>query len=711
MDIRVIITRSIIYFFLVLLVTAAFAGIILVSTTLFTEVLGVNTFLISAAGALIIVIGLDPLKKWLSMVTDKIFFKASIDYQQLLQQLSEVTSKEYELDPLLNSVIWKLVDGLKIDRADILLHDKEGKYCSRVQAPGHPKVCLSEHGALIRYLKIKRHPSILESLERRIEDTTNEAEKRELEKSREDFSLINASLVSPVFGEGELKAILILGNKRSGDSFSAEEIRLLQVIGPQIATAIEKARLFDEVKDFSANLQLKVDQATGELKDRNRYLVAMQRMTNLATRSLDFKVVNQGIVDSIASELGYLGAMVFYVDPLDKRVRPVALTETPLTRKAVGLLPKSLYEYYTDLDKDDTIGGRAIKEQKIKLGKSLSDLFSPPVPRLITGAINKMMGIKTVVAIPLYSEDEVIGVLDVAIAKPQEKVTEREVEVLRTIADQMGIIARNIRLFEQLKKANAQLEEANQHLQQLDQAKTEFVSIASHQLRTPMTGIMGYLSMMTQGDFGKIKPEHMKILNDLLAESQRMIRLINLFLNVSKIEAGKFEIVMKPFQVEDIILSEMREVEKAAKEKGIKINYQPAKPSLPAVTGDADKLKDVVLNLLDNAIKYTAKGSVTIKAEKTDGEVHVTVKDTGIGIKPADARELFAKFVRGSGIARIHPDGSGLGLFIAKKIVEGHGGHIWVESAGEGKGSTFQFTIPIKGGVTNHGEENRKIIS
>jgi signal transduction histidine kinase len=111
---------------------------------------------------------------------------------------------------------------------------------------------------------------------------------------------------------------------------------------------------------------------------------------------------------------------------------------------------------------------------------------------------------------------------------------------------------------------------------------------------------------------------------------------------------------------------------------------------------DVDKIKDVVLNLIDNAIKYSPKGSVAVSAESDGKVVHVMVKDSGVGIAPEEARNLFSKFVRGSGIARVEPNGSGLGLFIAKKITEEHGGRIWVESEGEGKGSTFQFEIPVK---------------
>ena len=242
---------------------------------------------------------------------------------------------------------------------------------------------------------------------------------------------------------------------------------------------------------------------------------------------------------------------------------------------------------------------------------------------------------------------------------------------------------------------NKELGEANEHLKELDQAKSEFVSIASHQLRTPMTGIMGYLSMIVGGDFGKIDPALNKVLDSLLDASQRMIRLINLFLDVTKIESGKLVLDKQPIQLEDLIDKELDVVMKLAKDHGLKLVYKRPKVALPKLVID-DKITDVVLNLVDNAIKYTPKGSITVTSEREGDWVHVKVQDTGRGLDPKEAKNLFNKFVRGYGIAQVNPDGSGLGLYVARRIIEVHGGKIWVESDGVGKGSCFQFTLPIK---------------
>ena len=354
-------------------------------------------------------------------------------------------------------------------------------------------------------------------------------------------------------------------------------------------------------------------------------------------------------------------------------------------------------KYSSDLREANSvsIGHQVLRSGHPMMTASFAQVVSPPIPKLLAQGMQKLMGIKTVVVLPINSEGRTIGCIEIGVQKLQEEITPQEQETMNALADELGVVSRNIGLFAKIQQTNSQLEVANAHLQQLDQAKSEFVSIASHQLRTPMTGIMGYLSMMTSGDFGKMAPEHKKILEELLGESQRMIRLINQFLNVSKIEAGKFTYAKKSTELRALAEQEVKELMQVAKDKGLELKTEFSKKVLPVTVADSDKIQAVMLNLIDNAIKYTATGTITIGVDMMGRDLHFYVRDTGIGIKPIDAKELFNKFVRGSGIAQIHPDGSGLGLFIAKSIIDAHGGRIWADSAGEGKGSTFQFTLPV----------------
>ncbi|MFA5107183.1 MAG: GAF domain-containing sensor histidine kinase [Patescibacteria group bacterium] len=697
-----VISRSIIYFFLILFTTFAFTSATFL-TGLFIQELGGSGFLATILVSLVIVFGFDPLKRLLAKITDAIFFKGEVDYTEATQILTEMVSVKIELDDLLSSVEWKLASILKIKYADILLLTKNKQsYSKRRNNNGNGNnTRVDANGSVAKYVQKTEKVVVLEELERKISDTADERERKQLEKSLAEVKATGAAVIAPIMLEGEVTGLYVLGQKRSGDVYSGNDLKLLEVLSPLMGSAIEKSRLYDEVKSFSEKLKVEVEHATAdlqmanvELKNRNVYLNALQSIGNIITRSLDFKKVTQAIVDGIANELGYIGGVIILRGEGEK-THPVAITMTKITQAAVKLLPKQLEQYSgTMADKD--LATEAIRTGNIQISESLSDFLSPPIPKPICYAMQKLVGAKTIVAAPIFSEKEIIGSIVFVIQKSKKEVSEDEIQMMESLADQMGIVTRNLKLVEELRLTNTELAKANDHLKQLDEAKNEFISIASHQLRTPLTGIQGWLSMLVDGDFGKIDEEKLNILKQVLDASKRMVRMVNLFLNITKIEAGKFVLDKKPAQIEELIQTELIEIIKVAEEKGLKLEYKKPAKKLPALMVDSDKLKDVILNLVDNAIKYTPQGSVTVSVQKINGNISVSVKDTGRGIPPDDAKRLFTKFVRGEGIAQVQPDGSGLGLYIAKRIVDAHGGQIWVESEGLGKGSTFIFTLPVE---------------
>ncbi len=254
-------------------------------------------------------------------------------------------------------------------------------------------------------------------------------------------------------------------------------------------------------------------------------------------------------------------------------------------------------------------------------------------------------------------------------------------------------ILREIKQVKKLKKITSALQEANARLTKLDEAKTEFLSITSHQLRTPLSAIKGYLSMLSDGDYGKMTKEQNDIVGVLLRNSERLIRLINIFLNISRIESGRLKILKTKQNINNIISDIIKSLEIEATEKNIKIEFKTK--SDISTSCDSDKVTDVILNLIDNAIKYTPNGGkIVIEVKKMEKYVLVSVTDTGRGISYEELDELFNKFRRGKDINKVDTSGVGLGLYIAKKIIEGHSGNIWAESDGYGKGSTFKFTLP-----------------
>ncbi len=229
---------------------------------------------------------------------------------------------------------------------------------------------------------------------------------------------------------------------------------------------------------------------------------------------------------------------------------------------------------------------------------------------------------------------------------------------------------------------------ANAKLKEIDRQKTEFVSIASHQLRSPLTAIKGYASMMLEGSFGKLGKEAKEATNRIFESSQKLVNVIEDFLNVTRIELGKMKYEMTDFDLKELAENVVSEMKPTIERKGIEFSFNAAAGSY-MINGDQGKISQVLSNLIDNSLKYTPRGSVAVSVERTGDKVVFKVKDTGVGIAPTTMPKLFEKFIRADDAGETNIHGTGLGLYVAKQIVEAHNGRLWAESEGEGKGSTF----------------------
>ena len=244
-------------------------------------------------------------------------------------------------------------------------------------------------------------------------------------------------------------------------------------------------------------------------------------------------------------------------------------------------------------------------------------------------------------------------------------------------------------------KLREQLEEANVKLTKLDQAKSEFISIASHQLRTPLSAIKGYLSMVIDLDYGEGPEPIAKILTRVYNSNERLIALVNNMLNISRIESGRIQFDPRPLQIEPVITDVLAEIKPEAQSRQIQLFFPKSCSLSRKVQADERILHEVLNNLVDNAVKYTPHGRVTISLRPHSAHLEVRVQDTGIGIEAADIPRLFKKFSRGPDVYKNYTSGSGLGLYVVKQLIEMHQGKVGVESAGTGQGSTFWFTLPF----------------
>jgi len=253
----------------------------------------------------------------------------------------------------------------------------------------------------------------------------------------------------------------------------------------------------------------------------------------------------------------------------------------------------------------------------------------------------------------------------------------------------------NATLQEKIKRATAKLEATNEKLKELDSAKDEFISMASHQLRTPLTSVKGYLSMVLEGDVGKLNKQQYEFVDQAFGSAQRMVYLIADLLNVSRLNTGKFVIDSGATNLAEVVRQEVDQLQRHAATRQITLTYKKPR-DFPIVQLDETKIRQVIMNFTDNAIYYTPTGGkVIVELKKTPQSIELTVTDTGIGVPKALQHKLFTKFYRADNAMKARPDGTGLGLFMAKKVIIAQGGSIIFKSI-EGKGSTFGFSFPIK---------------
>lgn len=312
------------------------------------------------------------------------------------------------------------------------------------------------------------------------------------------------------------------------------------------------------------------------------------------------------------------------------------------------------------------------------------------------------------VVVPLVVKNEFTGMIIIGDKISGESYSDEDIEFMAAFAPEAATALENAQLYKEslefgqkleneVKKATKELQVANIQLRDLDKAKSEFLSIASHQLYTPLTALRGYISMLMEGDFGKVNEQQKPILEILEKSSNRLIELIKNLLDISRIESGRLELNLQSVDLVELARELVQDLMPNAMSKNLKMKFNEPKKKLPHAVVDEQRLRQVMLNFIDNAIKYTSKGSVNVYVEQKGDELVFSVVDTGKGITHEEIAKLFNKFSRVGGSARFNTEGTGLGLYVAKQIVKEHRGDLYVESPGENQGSTFIMRLPMEG--------------
>ncbi len=316
------------------------------------------------------------------------------------------------------------------------------------------------------------------------------------------------------------------------------------------------------------------------------------------------------------------------------------------------------------------------------------------------------LNISMAVQLNAPSQQKIVGAIILGPKKSGNPYAGQDQRIMEIIADELVIAIQNALRFEEIQqfnitlqekvdKATAELRKANAKLVAMDQTKDDFISMASHQLRTPLTSVKGYVSMVLEGDVGKITKEQRKLLDQSFLSAQRMVYLIADLLNVSRLKTGKFVIEPKPSNLADVIEGELEQLKETAAARKLEMKFDKPK-DFPVLNLDETKIRQVIMNFADNAIYYTpAGGHIEVKLVDKGDSVEFTVTDDGIGVPKSEQHNLFTKFYRAGNAKKARPDGTGLGLFMAKKVVIAQGGSIIFKTQ-EGKGSTFGFSFEKK---------------
>jgi GAF domain-containing protein/anti-sigma regulatory factor (Ser/Thr protein kinase) len=453
--------------------------------------------------------------------------------------------------------------------------------------------------------------------------------------------------------------------RREVRPFSEAQIALVKTFADQAVIAIENVRLFRELQARTRELTRSVDE-----------LRALGEVSRAVSSTLDVETVLQTIVSRAQQLAGADAAAIVEYDE--------ATREFPL---------RATHNYDPELVE-------AARAMPIRMGEGLSGLAAErrepmQVPDIVQeGAYRShlrdlllRMGFRALLAVPLVREDQVIGALVVNRRAPGEFAPE-VVELLKTFGTQSALAIQNARLFRELADKSQQLEAASRH-------KSEFLANMSHELRTPLNAILGFSEVLTERMFGDLNPKQEEYLRDIHGSGQHLLSLINDILDLSKVEAGRLELELRQFHLPTALDNALTLVRERATRHGIALDVA-MDPGVGDIVADERKVKQILLNLLSNAVKFTpAGGRIGLTATATDETLTISVSDTGIGIAPEDQAAIFDEFRQvGRDDAR-KQEGTGLGLTLAKKFVELHGGEIAVRSQ-VGQGSTFTFTLPVR---------------
>ena len=468
-------------------------------------------------------------------------------------------------------------------------------------------------------------------------------------------------VIVPMLKEDELIGAISI-YRQEVRPFTDKQVELVTNFAAQGVIAIENVRLLNELRARTDDLARSV----GELQ-------ALGEVSQAVNSTLDLEQVLTTIVGR-AVQLSRTEAGAIYVFDETRQEFKLRATYGMSDDMIVAITDRRIGTG------DAHIGPAATERRPIQVPDIRNE---PPSP---VNEINLREGFRAVLIIPLLRPDRIVGALVVRRKTPGE-FPQSTIDLLETFADQSVVAIQNANLFHEIEEKGKQLAVASQH-------KSQFLANMSHELRTPLNAILGYTELILDGIYGEAPQKAQDVLKRVESNGRHLLGLINDVLDLSKIEAGQLTLTLTDYSIKVVLYNVFSAVEPLANDKklGFKVDAQP---DMPKGHGDERRLTQVVLNLVGNAIKFRDAGAVIIKATSTNGSFTVAVQDNGPGISKADQGKIFEEFQQADNSATKKKGGTGLGLSISRRIVELHGGRLWVESE-IGKGSVFSFTLPVQ---------------
>jgi GAF domain-containing protein len=583
----------------------------------------------------------------------------SLEQQTATADVLKVISRsKFELQPVLDTLVESAARLCETENGFIFLHEN-GLYrlAANYGFSEEYKAFIEEHPiSLGRGTLVGR--TALEGKVVHIPDVLADAEYTWHESVR--IGRQRTMLGVPLLRAGSCIGVMAMARFRP-QPFAAKQIELVATFADQAVIAIENVRLFNEVQARTEELARSVEE-----------LRALGDVTQAVNSTLDVETVLSTIAAK-AVQLSNTDAGAIYVfDQVDQTFR---------VRATYGLSE----ELITAIKDQELAASDVIRQAtRDRQPQEIADIRDePPSP---VREIAMRAGYRARLLMPLVGPDRVVGALVVR-RKQSGNFPKDTVQLLQSFAAHSVLAIENARLFREIEEKSRQVEEASKH-------KSQFLANMSHELRTPLNAILGYTELILDSIYGEPTEKMRTVLERLQANGRHLLGLINDVLDLSKIEAGQLTLSLDDYSLSDVVHGVVSAVEPLAAEKRLAFKAEVA-PDLPTAHGDGRRLSQVLLNLVGNAIKFTDKGEVTIRASAMNEAFTVAVCDTGPGIAPADQAKIFEEFQQADSSITRKKGGTGLGLSIAKRIIEMHGGCIWLESE-PGKGSTFCFSLPVR---------------